>query len=324
MSVWGSPVSTCQMESTTPILSLGILLVAVVIFCAYRVYKDKYKSRGKKRQEVTLPVLDPVPDPIPVHEGLIHLGLLLFEGDFSRTHAAIVDGVPRTVKTFDRIEPQHAAQVRDEQNAMEVLMDHPHRHVVDVLFVRAATIPVFFGYQDVSGFVDLYTITQTHGVLPMPTVRKYVRHVCEGLGHVHALDIIHLDVRPENVLVDNDGLVKLTGFDFSIPRSMGETMRGTPEFMAPEIIVGENFSKQVDWWAVGCLVSEMLTNSSPFVDDSVEKLVRNVFINDIVVPTHANIGPLETTFITALLTRDPTFRLGANGHEEVLGHEWFA
>ena len=100
---------------------------------------------------------------------------------------------------------------------------------------------------------------------------------------------------------------------------------GTPEFMAPEILRAGAYTAVVDWWSLGCLTSELLTGTTPFnrAGPDVPTLLRMILWDPITVPTHPHVGPLERNFIMALLQRNPSARLGGQGHTAVLAHPWF-
>jgi len=78
------------------------------------------------------------------------------------------------------------------------------------------------------------------------------------LDYMHGLDVIYRDLKPENLLVNTDGYLKLTDFGFSkVVKTSTYTLCGTPEYMAPEILLNKGHGKAVDWWALGILIYEM-------------------------------------------------------------------
>ena len=214
-----------------------------------------------------------------------------------------------------------ADQVLAEQEVLARLATSPNAFVVSI---TSANTP--------GGATSLFTIESdllplSDAVIPLsaPSARAIVLSLCGALAHLHELGIMHRDVKPENVLIPSKGLegeVKLTGFSSASLQTNALSLVGTPEFMAPEMLLAQMYTKAVDWWALGCLLSELLTGETPFAQKDVANLVRKIVHDPIVVPTHANVGALELDFITALITRDPFARLGAGGHNQVLAHPW--
>ena len=145
-----------------------------------------------------------------------------------------------------------------------------------------------------------------------------------------------LRVQPENVLMGLNGHVKLADFGCAkhIPGRVSaehvmpltcHSLIGTPEYLAPEVLLGAPHGVDADWWSLGCLACEILCGATPFAvagDDSVQQLLRRILHLPIQLP--AQLGHAEEAFIEALLVRDPEARLGA-GHGSdaaVLGHPW--
>lgn len=97
---------------------------------------------------------------------------------------------------------------------------------------------------------------------------------------------------------------------------------GTPDYLAPEILLGTGHGPAVDWWALGVIVFEFLTGIPPFNDETVEQIFGNILNRDIPWPEENMTGDAKD-FIDKLLTLDPTQRLGSSGTEKVKGHSFF-
>ena len=216
---------------------------------------------------------------------------------------------------------QGADQVLVEQQVLARLASHPCEFIANIVSENIPGGALRFVVE------DNQTQQLTIEMLPMPpaTARMVVLPLCRALGHLHELGIMHRDVKPENVLVSADGQAKLTGFTFTSMQPTAFSLVGTPEFMAPETIRADPYTVTVDWWALGCLTSELLTGTTPFnrAGPDVPTLLRMILWDPITVPSHPHVGPLERDFIMALLQRNPSARLGGQGHTAVLAHPWF-
>ena len=97
------------------------------------------------------------------------------------------------------------------------------------------------------------------------------------------------------------------------PPPVLSTLCGTPEYLAPEILLGMPCTEAVDVWSLGCLTCELLCGASPFAHDDcdIEEFLRNIIAAPISLPDHGHIGTVENDFLLALLTREPVARLGA-------------
>jgi len=102
---------------------------------------------------------------------------------------------------------------------------------------------------------------------PEERVKFYGAQIALGLGHLHSKKIIYRDMKPENVLMDEDGYISLTDFGMAKvikPDVMANSFCGTPEYLAPEIIIGEGHATEVDWWGLGILMYELMIGIPPF------------------------------------------------------------
>ena len=103
---------------------------------------------------------------------------------------------------------------------------------------------------------NLFNLILLH--LPLNISRFYTASVTSMFDYMHGLDIIYRDLKPENLLVASDGYLKLTDFGFAkVVKGRTYTLCGTPEYIAPEILLNKGHGKPVDWWAMGILIYEM-------------------------------------------------------------------
>ncbi|CEP64447.1 cAMP-dependent protein kinase catalytic subunit TPK3 LALA0_S11e04302g [Lachancea lanzarotensis] len=172
---------------------------------------------------------------------------------------------------------------------------------------------------------ELFSLLRKSQRFPNPVAKFYAAEVCLALEYLHSLDIIYRDLKPENVLLDKNGHVKITDFGFAkfVP-DVTFTLCGTPDYIAPEVVSTKPYNKSVDWWSFGILIFEMLAGYTPFYDSNTMKTYENILNAELQFPPffQADVQDL----LSKLITRDLSKRLGnlQNGSDDVKNHPWFS
>jgi serine/threonine protein kinase len=171
---------------------------------------------------------------------------------------------------------------------------------------------------------ELFTHLRRAGRFSNEVTRFYAAEIVLALEYLHSRDVVYRDLKPENLLLDKEGHVKITDFGFAKRvEDRTWTLCGTPEYLAPEIIQSKGHGKAVDWWALGILTFEMLAGYPPFFDDNPFGIYEKILAGRIQFPTHFHVHAKD--FIRRLLTADRVQRLGnlRGGAGDVKRHKWF-
>ncbi|KAM7393387.1 hypothetical protein PAMA_008173 [Pampus argenteus] len=157
--------------------------------------------------------------------------------------------------------------------------------------------------------------------------RFYSSCVLLGLEFLHQNNIVYRDLKLDNLLMDADGFVRIADFGLC-KEGMGygdrtSTFCGTPEFLAPEVLTDNNYTRSVDWWGLGVLIYEMLVGESPFPGDDEEEVFDSIVNNDVRYPRF--LSPESVSLIQKLLQKNPDMRLGAGEEDaaEIKRHKFF-
>ncbi|KAI1879504.1 hypothetical protein JX265_002458 [Neoarthrinium moseri] len=173
---------------------------------------------------------------------------------------------------------------------------------------------------------ELFSLLRKSGRFPNPVAKFYAAEVTLALEYLHAKHIIYRDLKPENLLLDRHGHLKITDFGFAkrVPDKTW-TLCGTPDYLAPEVVSNKGYNKSVDWWSLGILIYEMLYGYTPFWDSgSPMKIYENILRGKVKYPQYVH--PDAQDLLERLITHDLTKRLGNlyGGSQDVKNHPWFA
>ncbi|MCJ1368866.1 camp-dependent protein kinase catalytic subunit [Loxospora ochrophaea] len=172
---------------------------------------------------------------------------------------------------------------------------------------------------------ELFSLLRKSQRFPNPVAKFYAAEVTLALDYLHSFNIIYRDLKPENLLLDRHGHLKITDFGFAkeVP-DITWTLCGTPDYLAPEVVASKGYNKSVDWWSLGILIFEMLCGFTPFWDGgSPMKIYENILRGRVKYPPY--IHPDAQDLLQRLITPDLTKRLGNlhGGSKDVMSHAWF-
>lgn len=178
---------------------------------------------------------------------------------------------------------------------------------------------------------DLFRLMEKLGRVPERVARFYVASLVMVLAHIHSRDIVYRDLKPENVLLDSQGYIKLCDFGFAkrITTDRTYTPCGTPDYTAPEMLLSQGVNQACDWWALGVLLFEMLIGTTPFTDPGGDdmKTFRNITHGSLSThwPRDQLVSPEARALAEGLCQVKLPLRLGylTGGVEDVMGHAWF-
>lgn len=196
-------------------------------------------------------------------------------------------------------------------------------------------VPLKFSFQSpeklylVLAFInggELFYHLQKEGRFDLSRARFYTAELLCALETLHDLDVIYRDLKPENILLDYQGHIALCDFGLCKlnmkDKDKTDTFCGTPEYLAPELLLGQGYSKVVDWWTLGVLLYEMLTGLPPYYDEDVPKMYKKILQEPLRFPDGFDRDAKD--LLIGLLSRDPKRRLGYAGAEEIKHHPFFS
>ena len=173
---------------------------------------------------------------------------------------------------------------------------------------------------------DLFFLQSQFTRFPEKVAKFYMWEIVLALEYLHSMDIFYRDLKPTNVLIDSEGHVKLTDFGLSVPyfseAKPAKIFWGTPEYMAPEMLLMIGHDKKLDYYSLGIILYEMLVGIPPFFSNDRREMYTSILKDDILF--HPFISKTAKDLIMKLTQKDPVDRLGAEyGFFEIKQHPFF-
>jgi serine/threonine kinase 38 len=205
---------------------------------------------------------------------------------------------------------------------------------------------------------DLMTLLIRKDILSEDESRFYGAEMIQAIDSVHKLNYIHRDLKPDNILIDARGHIKLSDFglckhaeinasnpyenlrkleqdsqyrnlmerktDYRRSRKLAFSTVGTPDYIAPEVFGRGGYDQSVDWWSIGVILFEMMVGYPPFFSDEPSITCQKIlhWKKTFNIPREARLSASATDLLRKMIA-DPEQRLGRNGAEEIKNHPFF-
>ncbi|KAF7989100.1 hypothetical protein HCN44_007410 [Aphidius gifuensis] len=219
--------------------------------------------------------------------------------------------------------PKDTDHTKTERNILEAIK---HPFIVDLMYAFQTGGKLYLILEYMCGG-ELFRHLNDEGIFLEETACFYLSEIILALEHLHKQGIIYRDLKPENVLLDADGHIKLTDFGLCKEHvqegDVTHTFCGTIEYMAPEILRRQGHGKPVDWWSLGTLMFDMLTGSPPFTGENRKKTIDRILRAKLILPPYLTQDAKD--LLRKLLKRDALSRLGSSSSdsEEIKNHHFF-
>jgi len=262
------------------------------------------------------------------------LGVTLGTGSFGRVRfAQYKDDKSRVcaIKMLKKTEVVRLQQVEHmlaEKNILEAISKgtdglEQHPFIVNLFATFQDSRFLYMVLEYVNGG-EFFTHLRRVARLENNQAKFYSASVVTIFSHLHKEDIIYRDLKPENLLLDHQGYLKITDFGFAKKVLFKTyTLCGTPEYIAPEVLLNKGHGKGVDWWTLGILMYEMLSGQPPFVDEDPMGIYQQILGGKLSFPRYFERN--AKGLIKKLLVADLTKRFGClkKGAKDIMDHKWF-
>jgi len=226
----------------------------------------------------------------------------------------------KILKKSEVIYLKQVEHVKTEKKLLEQIM---HPFIVNLMGAFQDEKNLYLMMEYIIGG-EFFSHLRKAGRFPNDTSKFYAAQITLVFEYLHGMQILYRDLKPENLLLTSDGNCKVTDFGFAKRVEYRTwTLCGTPEYLAPEIILSKGHGKAVDWWALGILMYEMLAGYPPFYDEDPLGIYQKILEGKIKFPWHFDRHSKD--LIKKLLTADLTKRLGnlKAGADDIKKHKWF-
>lgn len=262
------------------------------------------------------------------------------------------------MKKMNKSEMVYKNQVQHVRAERNILASSSSPWVVDLKFSFQDERFLYLVMEYLPGG-DLMTILMKRDILTESETRFYIAESILAVDSVHQMNYIHRDLKPDNILLDHRGHIKLSDFglckhtditahnpysnlkkiqedlkqkinlerrpEYRRNRKLAYSTVGTPDYIAPEVFGKGGYNETVDWWSIGVIMFEMLVGYPPFFSDDPSITCQKIlhWRKTLVIPREANLSPAAVDLLQRFIC-DPSDRIGARGVDEIKSHPFFA
>ncbi|PYI11138.1 hypothetical protein BO78DRAFT_162857 [Aspergillus sclerotiicarbonarius CBS 121057] len=274
----------------------------------------------------------PQPQQSKVRIGLDHFNFLavLGKGNFGKVMLAETKSTKKlyAIKVLKKefiIENDEVESTKSEKRVFMIANKERHPFLLNLHACFQTETRVYFVMEYISGG-DLMLHIQ-RGQFGLKRAQFYAAEVLLALKYFHENGVIYRDLKLDNIMLTLDGHIKVADYGLCKENmwygATTSTFCGTPEFMAPEILLDKRYGRAVDWWAFGVLIYQMLLQQSPFRGEDEDEIYDAILADEPLYPIHM---PRDSvSILQKLLTREPELRLGSGptDAQEVMSHAFF-
>lgn len=235
----------------------------------------------------------------------------------------LVTGRFYAMKTLEKERIIKLKQIRHSYYEKKILCSLNFPFCVYMKFFFKDNVYLYYVLPYIAGG-EMFSHLRKLGKFEESTSRFYGAQVVLALEYLHACELVYRDLKPENILIERTGYIKITDFGFcKLVRGRTWTLCGTPEYLAPEIILSKGYGMPVDWWSLGILLFEMNAGHPPFYASDPMRIYEKVVSGKYRCPYH--FSPELKDLIIRILQVDVTRRFGnlKNGVLDFKNHKWF-
>lgn len=228
------------------------------------------------------------------------------------------------LKVLRKSEIVKLKQVQHIESERAILNDIEHPFVVNMHCTFQDSLNCYMLMEYVVGG-EIFSHLRRAGRFSVDVTRFYIAALLLALRHLHSHGIVYRDLKPENLLLDETGYIKMTDFGFA-KKLFDErtwTLCGTPEYLAPEVIQNKGHGRAADYWALGVLMFEMICGHPPFFGSDSFATYEAILAGNLRYPAHVDASSKQ--LMSSLLEPDVSKRLGnlRDGAHDVMNHPWF-
>lgn len=257
------------------------------------------------------------------------IGVTLGTGSFGRVRFATHVGTQqhyaiKMLRKSDVIKYHQVEHIKSEKQILHALSQDQHPFIVNLAASFQDPCYIYMIIECVIGG-EFFSHLRNAMKFDNRTSKFFAAHVVLIFEHLHSKNIIYRDLKPENLLLDKEGYLKITDFGFAkIVTFKTYTLCGTPEYIAPEVLLNKGHGKGVDWWTLGILIYEMMVGDPPFLDEDPMGIYQQVLTGK--VRFTRSFDKSAKSLTKKLLTADLTKRYGClkQGASDIKMSKWFS